>query len=180
VRETLVEKGFLNRWLLGAGFAWALLTLTSCHTPLHPSYGSLSYPMTGDVERNYERQANAENEFDFDFAISTHNEQGDFYPVTWLSNVQRASGPFWERVEQYSADKGEKAMQNMIGRTAQKYGYSLLMATSDARRVLGDDLFTAFLHHAATSKQTKAFQYIYAGPGNALVQTGSIFATSLP
>jgi len=169
-----------NRWLLGSLLVVASLASTACHTPVHPSYGSLSFPMTGDVERNYERQVNAENEFDPAYAGSTHNEQGDFYAVTWLTTAQNASGPFWERVEQYRAEKGEQAMQNMIGRTAEKHGYSLLMTTSDARRVLGDELFMGFLRHATSSKQTKVFQYIYAGRGSSLVQTSSTFAPSLP
>jgi len=165
-----------RHWVLDILLFAGCLTLSSCHSV----YVSPQYQLNGDLEHNYEQQANAENEFDAAYAAGTHNDQGDFYPVTWLVNAQRVSGPFWEHVEQHEKDKGVKATMTLLNKLVQTHGYTLLMATHDAQRVLGDETCAAFLRNAASSPQTKVFHYIYFGPGNALVQTGSTFVTALP
>jgi hypothetical protein len=162
-------------WLLFCALIFSL-TQTSCHsfhiTPV--------YQLSGDLDQNYEKEANYENEFDPAYVTSTHNEKGDFYPVTWVVTAQRVSGPFWEHVEQFQTDKGVKAMHAKLARLVQKNGFSLLMASNDARRVLGNEAFTQFLRSAANTRQTKLFQYIYFGPGITLVQDGSNFAPGMP
>jgi hypothetical protein len=177
MKRTVFQLLNLWRWS-----AWSVILLCACllQTSCQSVHVSPQYQLNGDLEHNYEQQANAENEFDATYAASTHNDQGDFYPVTWLVNAQRAAGPFWEHVEQHEKDKGVKATMTLLNQLVQTHGYNLLMATHDAQRVLGEETFAAFLRNAASSPQTKVFHYIYFGPGHALVQTGSTFVPALP